>query len=128
LAYPTIKAFRQPSLLTWLWALGIATCIADRAFHTLRLARAAFWTLCVCAYALALWCTLVLQFDMHLLPFNPVIHSWPKEADFTSELCVLTSLALIPFLIHFQYSRTCVIFGLGIWYFQLFWFFAYPVY
>ena len=93
-----------------------------------RFARTAFWTLCVCAYTLAVWCTLVLAFDLHFLSFAPVIHSWPKEADFTSFLSLLVSVALVPFVIYFRRSRLYVWAGLGIWSFQILWFFAFPVF
>ena len=93
-----------------------------------RFVRVAFWTLCACAYILAVWCTAVLLFDIHLLPFAPVIHDWPKEADFTSALCFLASVALVPFVVYLRRSRLCVWVGLGVWGFQVLWFFAFPVF
>ncbi len=93
-----------------------------------RLARVAFWTLCACAYTLAVWCTLVLAFDLRLLPFLPVYHSWPREADFTSTLCLIVSVALVPFAVYFRRLRLYVWAGLGVWGFQVLWFFAFPVF
>ena len=95
---------------------------------SVRLARTAFWTLCACAYTMALWCTLVLVSDLRLLSFDPVIHDWLKEADFTSFLCLIASLAMGPFIVHFRRSRLYVCAGLGVWCFHLLWFFAFPVF
>jgi hypothetical protein len=103
---------------------SIANLDMPRSF---RLARAAYWTLCICAYALALWCTAVLLFDVHLLPFETVIHTWSKEADFTFELSLIASVALTPLIYYFRQSKAYVRWGLGVWGFQLL-FFAFPVY
>ena len=97
--------------------------------HMPRLARVTFWTLCISAYTLAIWCTLVLLFGWQFLPFTPpIVRGWPKEADFTSLLCLLVSLALIPFVVFFRRSSLCVWAGLGIWFFHILWFFAFPVF
>lgn len=96
----------------------------------IRLARTAFWTLCVCAYVLAVWCTLVLLFGFQLLPFNRdyVVLSWPKEADFTQALCWVTTLAMLPFIIFFWRSPRYVCAGLGVLCFHILWFFAFAVF
>lgn len=94
-----------------------------------RLARVTFWTLCACGYTLAVWCTLILIFGWQLLPFTPLVaRGWPKEAEFASLLCLLVSLALIPFVVIFRRSRLYTWVGLSIWFSQLLWFFAFPVF
>ena len=56
--------FRQPLSLS-LSSLGDARDVLP----TLESFASSFGLLCVCAYTLAVWCTAVLLFDIHLLPF-----------------------------------------------------------
>ena len=95
-----------------------------------RVARTAFWTLCICAYTFAVWCTLVLLFGFQLLPFNHdyILVGWSKEADFTQAMCWIVSIALLPFVIYFQRSLRYVAAGLGVWCFHVLWFFVFAVY
>jgi hypothetical protein len=90
-------------------------------------ARTAFWTLCVCAYSLGIWCTLALCFDLRLLHFEFDLYAgafgnWPKEAYFTSFMYEITSLAMIPFVIFLRRSRSIAVLGLGVWLFEVYWF------
>ena len=96
-----------------------------------RIALTIFWTLCVCAYVLGVWCTSVLIFGVQLLPFNQdyiIFGGWTKEADFTQELCQFVTLALVPFIIYFWRSPRRVCAGLGVWCFHILWFFVFAVY
>ena len=74
-----------------------------------RSARTAFWTLCVCAYFLAVWCVVTLLSGVHLLPFDndgyAVYGGWTKDALFTEGLCLIVSIALLPFMFFFWRSR-----------------------
>lgn len=94
----------------------------------INLARTAFWTLCVCAYSFAIWCMLALVFDLRLLHFefdfyNHAFGNWPKESYFAADMYEITSLAMMPFIIYLRRSWLVIVFGLGVWLFEVFWFF-----
>lgn len=86
-----------------------------------RIARTAFWTLCICAYTLALWCVVALLTGIHWLPFDNagyiVFAGWTKDALFTYSLCFIVSVAMLPFMFFWR-SRRIVLWGLGIWCFH----------
>ena len=88
-----------------------------------RVARTAFWTLCVCAYTLALWCTLALLTGVHLLPFDnagyAVYGGWTKDALFTESVSLIASVALLPFAFFFWRSRRVLFWSSGIWCFHI---------
>ena len=90
-----------------------------------RLARTAFWTLCVCAYALEVWHIIALLFGIQQLPFDNagyiVFAGRTKDVIFTGELCLIVSIALLPFVFFFRRSRRIVLWGLGIWCIHILW-------
>ena len=94
----------------------------------INVARTAFWTLCVCAYSFGIWCTPALVFDLRLLHFefdfyNHAFANWPKESYFAAAMYEITSLAMIPFIICLWRSLPVVVFGLGVWFFEVFWYY-----
>ena len=87
-----------------------------------RVARTAFWTLCVCACTLAVWCSVALLTGIQLLPFDDagyiVFAGWTKDALFTYSLCVIVGVALLPFVFFFWRSLRIVLWDLEIWCFH----------